>query len=281
MKYLLCKWALDKFGIAILGRVYKMLVKNKLYLLCIIMGCSSTMAMLYYNTSVKRKYVTLSTILTFQDVTTQQKKYVQRCNTQNCLGIGQVETMPYYGKSWFHKKKYGVRFAQIWCKDKAGGEVFELTHIPNHWYSNQHLRSISKKNDLYSLLELVDTNEIMGVEPMIAQNGDKCYYDMFLLKQKHEKEILYTGKEVFDRINIKVPFFTEQVFPNLNTQCNPRYSALYSETAFTKTWLTHYNKQYFVWWSFAKEGTCDGMQTQEDIFLAIQDLSTTLGNNYM
>lgn len=266
------KWFLDKFGIKIVMFIFNFIKRFSACLICGIIGGSSVVCVLGIWIYTYKHFTKAHAIRNFQAIIEKQKSLVDDCKTQNCLGIAEIETK-------------GIRFAQIWCKDSANSELKELTHIKGHWYSNEYIKQIDKQGDLYGILHILPTNEIIGIIPQIFKRGDRCEYDMYVAHTEKQYYLssnprLMEGEGNLLQSNIKIPFFTEQVFPNLNTKCNPKYNSLYAETDFKIIWITHYEMQYFLWWSFADEGKCHNMATRQDIFVAIQDLSNKLGENY-
>lgn len=272
MNLIIIKWFLDKFGLPIVKFFLDIVKKYYTCLICGSIGGCIVIFAIAITLTAKKHYIKAQAVRYFQSIIENQKNLVEKCATQNCLGIAEIESN-------------GLRFIQIWCKDSPKSEPFELTHIKNHWYSNENVKVVNQKNDLFGALHLLKNNEIIGVAPLINKVGGACDYSMYIVHKPNQINFAYNpqsflGDGNFQKSRVLIPFFTEQVFPNLNTKCSPKYNALYSETDFSVIWLTHYDMKYFIWWSFKEEGKCQDMVTRQDIFIAIQNLSNKLGENY-
>jgi len=272
MNSTILKWLLDKFGMSIIMFLFKLIKRFAACLLCGIIGGGFVVCVLMILIYSYNHYTKAHAVQSFQNIIAKQRSLVKNCKTQNCFGIAEIE-------------EEGIRFVQIWCKDTPTSTPYELTHIKEHWYSSEYIKPINNNGDLYGILHLLPTNEIIGVIPQIIKIGDRCEYDMYIAHTAMQPYLSHNPIQIegdgnFFKSKHSISFFTEQVFPNLNTRCSPRHNALYAETDFKIIWLTHYKMEYFLWWSFAEEGKCEGMVTRQDIFIAIQDLSNKLGENY-
>jgi len=266
------KWLLEKFGVSFIKSTFKCIIYLRQCIVCSIIVFTICLGVFYFIVYIYHFYSTYTARAKMQEAFQMQQKLVASCETQNCFGIGVFE-------------EKSLRFIQVWCKDKVGAVPYEITHIPFHWYSAQSLKKINNSaSDLWYLLDKMPTNEPLGIMSHIYKDGNHCEYNTSIAHHNTQKIFQTSQSKVFDGEWVKtpynVPFFVQDVLPNLNTKCNPNYNSIYAETDFKITWIMQNNKQFFLWWSFNEEGKCSQNIARNDIFNAMSGISTQLNASY-
>lgn len=255
----------------------KLLKKLAMTLLIIILSITISFGCIFIIMKLQKYYPSIQLEKKQNEIYTKMKSFSNSCHTQNCVGVLK-----------FHNGVY-VKFKKIYCRDDDNSIVRDITQegmAESNFYHINNQYQINKDNkDIATLIkhQIWGIGDFLGIVPEPQIKDDVCNeWRMKLLLSKEQTKFNISTKMYEDNLleaDYQISFFTNTIFPNLNTKCNPQYDSVYKSSSYKELWF--YNAYPFViWGSFAELDKCDQARNRASIKGKLENFGKEFAENY-